>query len=68
MTANPYDRQLELMYKRWLVERVLVHGESTLQCAKHINADPEVVRRDFEAAMGKDWQAVVGPMRRRRRD
>lgn len=47
-------------YERWLLERVLLDGWSTLKCAKLLSnpiknrhVDPDQVRKDFEEALAK---------------
>lgn len=45
------NARLEEVYLRWLLERVLIHGWTTLKCAKEVRADPEEVLQDFELAL-----------------
>lgn len=42
---------MEAVYKRFLLERVLIEGETTLKTAVGIAADPDDVRKDFEEAL-----------------
>lgn len=45
MSSGEYERG---MYKRWLLDKVLIECWTTDRCAKMIKADPEEVRQDFE--------------------